>query len=132
MYKLKITVTQEILDSPHTCKKNTRHCAISLAVRDIFPEARVGLYYIAPFVSDEVAMSIPGLSVIRLDYELNEGMNFPLGDRMSSYIVDFDHGLPMKPASFDLEIPDWVIEKINIDEIKQILVDHPTLELIEA
>lgn len=127
--KLKITVTKEILKRSsycgigedaldiNICESIQTNCAIALAVRDIWPKARVDYDYIYPFGKEGVATMIA------------------LPKKISNWINRFDDATPrgrerMKPFSFDVEIPDKVIKKINIDEIRALLQNHSTLELI--
>lgn len=110
-YKLTISVTQEILDSPHTCKRSIYNCAIARAVKDIFPDATMAGDYWRPFGG----VFAPAKTTPEILH----------------FVLAFDRGEKMQPASFELEIPDWVIEKIDIEELKPLLVNHPTLELIE-
>lgn len=121
---LTITVTKEILERSKNCgilndgTLLSENCAISLAIRDIFPCAKIGDLDIFPFSID-------------VDHAI------PLPDIAKSFIWSFDHAAPearvlMQPLSFDIELPDWVIEKIDISELKPLLENHSTLKLQTA
>lgn len=122
MTKLKITVTKEILKRSKYCGVKGKglddlasNCAIALAVRDVFPQAIVG--------------------VDRICFGLAEQMSI-LPKIAQNFINQFDRYGPdarplIKPISFEIEIPDSVINQINIDELKPLLTNHPTLELVE-
>ena len=121
MTKLKIKVTKEILERSKYCGGGdlnvSQNCAVALAVRDIFPKAAVDGDYIWP------------------DADIKEGL-MPLPREVSAYIIEFDNLYPqdrpkLPEIEFEVEIPDSVIEKINIEELKPLLQNHPTLQLIE-
>lgn len=121
MIKLKISVTKEILAQSMYCSKSasiaTSSCAISLAIRDIFPKASVWCSHINPKINPA-----------RYD-------TIPLPKEAGEFIKEFDELHPdsrllMEPISFEIEIPDAVLDQINIDELKPLLVNHPTLALV--
>lgn len=127
---LKIKVTKEILEKSRMCggddtkNKIGMNCAISLAVRDIFPDVWVGDMDIRFGRWDEDHFDVNDkITYIGLPY------------RVQMFIKEFDKTSPanrllMPEIEFEIEIPDAVIETINIDELKPLLVNHPTLELI--
>lgn len=123
--KLKIKVTKEILERSKNCKYNGKsdktgtgaNCAVALAVIDVFPDAWVNADSICPFFFNSFSKLIP----------------LPYNARY--FIYEFDKATAeerakMREEEFELGVPDWVIERINIDEIKPLLENHPTLELI--
>lgn len=122
--KLKIKVTKEILYKSRYCRSDeagaaAMNCAISLAVRDIFPNAFVGLV------------------LMYFDNNGKRGIGEAVKNHGStvSFINKFDVSSPeerikMPEYEFEIEVPESVIEKINIDELKPLLENHPTLELI--
>ena len=122
MTKLKIKVTKEILERSKMCgtddgKSVSQNCAVAHSVRDILPNAAVDGDNIWPNSS------------------LNDEL-IPLPIEAKIYISKFDYTHPddrpsLPEIEFEIEIPDSVIEKINIDEIKPLLINHPNLELIE-
>ncbi len=121
--KLKIKVTKEILERSMWCatsvadeKSAMGNCAIALACREIFPKCRVGFtrIFIGPF-----KISIPE-SACDLIYEFDKLSRKPL------------KRLLMEPLEFEVDLPDALIERINIDEVREILKESETLELVEA
>ncbi len=117
--KIKIKITKDIVLSAHPCK--AAECAFALAVRDIFPDARVKRFSIYPF---SYMRSVEAMS-----------MCFPISAEMTKFIDWFDTSTQKEKEKFterefELEIPDWVIERINIDEVKTLLQDHPILMLV--
>lgn len=140
-YKLKINITKEILERSKFCNyipgtdrriswhqhrdnpslTPTINCAIALAVRDIFPLAQVEEETIEVYTEDNsdfpVLINLPG--------------------KAGYFIRNFDINTPeervsMKPISFEIDVPDQVIESINIDEVKDIISKKDILELIEV
>lgn len=117
---LKISVTKEILEKSKMCgigelKGRSKSCAIALAVRDIFPDASVGGNYFDAFQGFGETVRLP-----------QEAIQFILTfDSISP-----DERVRMIPIAFEVMIPDSIINQINIDELKPLLVNHPTLELI--
>lgn len=119
--KLQITVTKEMLEKSKNCYKDVSYaktnCAIALAIRDVFPRAEVLTTVIFP------DPDVRGM--IKLPYEASE------------FIELFDDAEPeqrceMDPISFEIDIPDTIINRINIDEIRPLLENHPTLKLVEC
>lgn len=120
MYSLEIKVTKEILERSKYCgvfdNKRASNCAIALAVRDIFPTACVGLF------------------------EIFEKENNPKGfarlpQKACDFISIFDFASveerPYLPElTFEIEIPDDIIQSIDISEITKTLTNHPNLKLI--
>jgi len=134
MTKLTIKVTREILKRSKMCGKDAlriiaTNCAVSLAVRDIFPDAWVGRTFIHPF----------GLTPAMIEEddefkEENDEYKILMPPKVRIFIADFDTSsaesrVRMPELEFSVNISDKVIEKINIDEIKSLLINHPTLIL---
>lgn len=118
MYTLKIKITKEILEKSKNCqdKDLERNCAISLAIRDVFPYASTDNSSICPF-SDDLEISLPKKAV--------------------SFIDEFDLSSPqervlMPEIEFSIRVKNKVIERINIDEIKPLLQNHHCLTLINS
>ena len=130
MTKLKIRVTKDILERSKYCGSHTEHCAVAQAVRDIFPKACVCHTHIFPF-------SIPfSGSPNDIIMNLGERNVIILPTAARDYILSFDRcsvegRVNLPEFEFEVEISDQIIEKINIEELKPLLQNHPTLELIE-
>jgi hypothetical protein len=114
--QLKISITKKIIEqSKHCGNKNDDHtigknCAIALALTDIFPNVCVGSYYISIF-----------------DYEKEQNLKIPLPIIAQQFIKLFD-GFYLTPRlrlllpefDFTIDVPDEVIEQINIDEVRDL------------
>lgn len=125
MITLKIKITKEILKQSMNCgytpetegsKNIGNNCAVSLAIKYIFPNAYVGGHAI--FFSQNIFNCTMAL----------------LPKNVTEFIQTFDRSSPygrmiITPIEFEIQIPDEVISQINIDEIRPLLVNHPTLEL---
>lgn len=121
--KLTITVTKEILEKSKMCGQPDgprfipENCALALAVREIFPAASVSGRYLRPF-----------------GYEIGNDAELWMPESMTRFIHLFDRtpceqrpNLPEQ--TFELELPDWVIDRIDISEITRALENHPNLKL---
>lgn len=130
MTKLKIKVTKEVLKKSFLCGYGeieqgstdyNQNCAIALAVRDIFPKAEVTKTLIFP-----------------LGRHFNEyALNIDLPEEAVDFVQEFDEAyhtpsdrLELPELEFEIDIPDELVERINIDELKPLLINHPTLELV--
>lgn len=139
MTKLRINVTKEILFKTRMCAgvftyvENTKeegigaNCAISVAIRDLFPDAWVGTDRIYFDAYNDQGMFDWGKE--------NQLITSALPEIARNFIREFDRKTPeermaMNPLSFEIEIPDIVIDTINIDEVKALLTNHPTMELV--
>lgn len=122
--KIEIKITKEVLRRSMWCgvdnsKPRSQSCAIAVAIRDIFPSACVGFPDIA----------LQGRYKPRCVKLPNEALSF---------IRDFDMlvNVPEKRLnfpefSFEIDVPDEVIERIGIEEAKAILERSETLNLVE-
>lgn len=115
---LKIKITKEILYKSRFCSSMPwENCAISLAIRDILPNAAVCSKHIYPhgYEKETDKIRLPRIA-----------KNFIREFDVSSVFIREN----MPEIEFEIDIPDSVIERINIDEIKSLLVNHPTLEFV--
>lgn len=125
--RLRINITKDLLNRAKDCKVTLpggfgKNCAIALGIIDILPDACVNETDCINFVREEDGREI---------YYACSGLPIEAQD----FIDSFDSLLPeerikMKPFSFEIEVPDAVIDKISIDELKESLINHPTLELV--
>lgn len=126
MTKLKIKVTKDILKRSMYCTNDfniATNCAIAVAVRDIFPNASVGLYCMHA-------------NIFREDTDF-KNPDIGLPDEATNFIKRFDRlaSLPeqrllLPELEFEVEIPDVIVDSIDIEGIKKLLQNHPTLELV--
>lgn len=121
-YKIKIKVTREILERSRNCPTGclaVKSCAFSLAFRDIFPNASVRTNYIDPFDED------------RLDSYFETTLEMRRFIRIFDSLQPYER-VAMFPQDFELELPDWVIERIGIKEVDRILENSETMEKIKV
>lgn len=111
--KILIKVTKEILERSKGCQRQSDSCAISQAVREIFPAALV----------------ISGV--------INTGFNYAieLPEAATCWYIVFDRSTnqqieAMPEFSFEIDVPNEVIEKIGLGEVYKILSESKTLELV--
>ncbi len=112
---LRISITKEILARcVHCGKDNQEHlipttCAVATALMEMFPQVYVTSYFIFPFGIDhrqEQALRIPLPLVAQQFIQLFDG--FTLTPNLRLLLPEFD---------FTIDVPDEVVEQINIDEL---------------
>ena len=117
---IKIHVTEKILRESMYCPvgkiKTLSNCAIAIAVREIFPKAKVHHNSIEPFGEEDK-------DVIWLPIEAVD------------FISDFDYAKPierivMERLAFDVDVPDSIIQRIGIEEVNGVLETSETLEKV--
>lgn len=120
MITIKITVTKEIIMRSRPNEPNG--CAFATAVRDILPKAAVMDDRIFPFG--------------RTDEEMKE--HFPITDEMAEFIQAFDKTTDLSATAdqlgdreFEVEVPDWVVDRIDIEDVRKFLENHPNLAVVE-
>lgn len=124
--KIRIHVTKEILRESMYCPSGShvtiKNCAIANAIHCIFPDAAVDYWYIH---LDGYTWNDESDNKIRIPTEATQ------------FIMQFDNlctkpeaRLDMPEMSFDIDVPDAVIERIGIDEAKDIISKSKTLELV--
>jgi hypothetical protein len=120
--QLHIAITKEILEQCKNCgnekeaHKIGNNCAVATALIHIFPDVYVSGYYIFP---------------LGIEYEGEQGLRIPLPVVAQQFIKLFD-GFYLTPRlrlllpafEFTIDIPDEVIEQINIDEIWALIEDY--------
>ena len=117
--QLKISITKEIIEHCKNCGNQNeenevfKNCAIAVALMDVFPDVYVTNYYIFPFGIEYEklqALKIPLPIVAQQFIKLFDG--FRLTPRLRLMLPEFD---------FMIDIPDNVIEQINIDEVRELI-----------
>jgi hypothetical protein len=124
-YRLKIKITKQILKDSMMCgsefdEKTPTNCAVALAVREIFPDAGIGRTLIRPFRST-----------------LRRYLSIELPKDATDYIRLFDslHKTPeqrlaLPEFEFEVDVSEDIISQINIEEVKEVLKNSKTLELV--
>ena len=131
--KILIKVTKDILKKSSACSlvpgRVTENCAVALAVRDLFPEARVGFKTIRFFDNEEKIISeLPfeaQLFIRKFDdiRSLRQWKHFSDADVMATR-----EALP--EFFFEIDVPQEVIDRIGLSEVYRVLSESKTLELI--
>ena len=126
----KITISKDILYKSQYCGTDKllgsveNNCAIAIAVRDLFPLAYVNADHIYPFGFDAgnyEQLRIPLPEVAKQFIKLFDG--FVLTPRLRLLLPEFD---------FRIDIPDEVIERIDIDDIKKWILNKTPQELVNS
>lgn len=125
-YKLKIKITKQILKDSMMCgtidsrkagNSISKSCAVALAVREVFPNAIVGPSTIRPVSTIFTEIKLPKDAT---DYIL-------LFDSLTSRP---EARLALPEFEFEIRIPEVVINQINLDEVREVLKNSKTLELV--
>jgi hypothetical protein len=140
--KLKIKVTKEVLKKTQYCAvgrhnlpegipyvaalATTTSCAIAVAVRDIFPRARVSpsiIQLTSDIPLQHIFVELPdnARSFIKEFDSLREAAGFDRG---------FDKRLEMDELEFEIEVPEEVIDSIGIEDYMTKVEKSETLELV--
>jgi len=116
--QFKIAITKEIIAHCKNCDagNETRienNCAIAFALADIFPKVYVTNFCIFPFGIEgdkEKDIKIPLPVIAQQFIKLFDGFSF--SPKLRLLLPEFE---------FMIDIPDEVIEQINIDEVRELL-----------
>lgn len=112
--KILIKVTKDVLRQSMHCSLDqaTSNCAISVAVRHLLPDAKVLPNFIT---TPDACMLLPREAQL--------------------FIYAFDNATPeqrlaLPEISFEIDLPNEVIEMIGIGEVYKVLSESITLELV--
>ena len=113
--QFKITISKEIIAQCKNCGTDNdarlveNNCAIAIALADIFPKVYVTNLFIFPFGIDS-ELKIPMPLIAQQFINLFDGFRLMPGLRI------------LLPAfEFTIDIPDEVVEQINIEEVKELI-----------
>jgi hypothetical protein len=122
--KLQINITKKILSRAMFCGTalatgaTSENCAIALAVRDLFPQAIV--------TTDTI-------------YYMCINANSLLPTEARAFIEVFDdlveipeNRLNLEEFSFEINVPEEVIDSIGLEQVHAILENHTTMQLITS
>ncbi len=121
--KLQINITKDILKRSmmcgvYSCDDVSDNCAIALAVKDLFSKATVGISMI--------------------HYNDGNGRS-DLPNVAKKFISTFDRlsgspkeRLDLPEFSFEIEVPNEVIDQIGLEQVYSILENHKSMQLIES
>lgn len=124
--RIKVNVTPDVLERSKMCgikkKYKSDSCAIALAFIDLFENARVGN-------TEAWLITYPEKR------EFDSKSRIELPQVATNFIKKFDKLSPservlMQPFSFEIEVPEYVIEKIGIGQIYKVLSESSTLEMV--
>lgn len=124
--KILIKITKDVLRRSAMCDSEVgRNCAVGLAIVEIFPTAWVGGSSI--HIYDQVPDCV-------LVHECCSVCSLALPTAASTFIYRFDHSTPaerllLPEFSFEIEVPQQLIDSIGIGEVYRILSESKTLEL---
>ena len=116
--QFRIAITKEIIANCKNCgagdeTRIENNCAIAFALADIFPKVYVTNFCIFPFGIDgdkEKNLKIPIPPIAQQFIKLFDGFRFT--PKLRLLLPEFE---------FIIDIPDKVIEQINIDEIRDLI-----------
>lgn len=108
--KIEIEVTQAHIEAGLPCAAN--HCAIALAMKEVFP-------YVMVTGRD-----------IHLDTSQDSSLMVDVPLEVNRFITAFDSGLGVAPFKFKLEIPDEVIQVIRLPNLESLLNEAQHLHLV--
>jgi hypothetical protein len=116
--QLKIGITKQIIEQCKHCGNENgkqvigENCAVAIALTDIFPNVYVTGDHILPFGIDyenqqDIKITLPVIA--RQFIKLFDG--FCLTPKLRLLLPEFE---------FTIDIPDEVVEQINIDDVKKL------------
>lgn len=128
--QFRIRITKDIIEQCKNCGTGSdqsaipRNCAIAFALQDIFPEVYVTNFYVFPFgINDanrkDVKILLP--EIAQQFIKLFDG--FYLMPNLRPLLPEFE---------FEIDIPDEVIDAINIDEIKEIIKSRNIMRTLQV
>ena len=122
--KLKVKVTKEITRQAMWCGTNgsspSENCQVALAVRGIFPTAIIGYNRMCiPIHNKSYGINLPG--------KAKKGIRV-----FDSLEKTPEKRLDLPEYEFEIDIPDEVIDQLDISDIKEFLKDSKTLEVLET
>lgn len=141
--KIQVNITKEILRQSMNCpvpqtKKASeeamvgQNCAIGKAIFNLFGDKSF-------VMKTRIVIDINGIDGIKImnDREYSPSLiNIEIDEEVAIFINDFDNFSPekrleMAPFSFEIELPEEVINLIGISEITKILEETPSLDLVK-
>ncbi len=128
--QFKIRITRDVIEQCKNCDATndqseiSRNCAIAFALQDIFPVVYVTNYYIFPFgISDEKRKDIKIVLPVVAQQFIKLFDGFSLMPNLRLLLPEFE---------FAINIPNEVIDEINIDEIKGIIKSRDIIQTAHA
>lgn len=142
--KILVKVTKDILERSRFCattdllnNKVGQNCAIGLAIFDLFGNnswvsENAILFFINGIKFTQVKSMFSNMDYSILD---KEDYQFTLPEEVTEFIKRFDSSTPderlnMKLISFEIDVPNEVIDQIGIGQAYKVLSESKTLELV--
>jgi hypothetical protein len=123
--KLRIKITGDILKKSMLCGHGEEmvlnNCAVALACREIFPDCYVDDSYLRPFGNrnnEELFIKLPPAARIFIR-------------RFDSLASQPELRLNLPETEFEVELPQQLVDAINIEDLLQVLKSSSTLELLD-
>lgn len=120
--KIKINVTKDVLERSKMCGfvpgLITENCMLAIALKDLFPYSVV------------VVTTVNLLGGFGADYDQIKLPKNAIKHREIFDCLQPNGRANMSPFSFEIEVPEYVIEKIGLSQIYKVLSESPTLELV--
>ena len=136
--KIQINITKEVLERSSMCGRNgeqiNSNCAIALAVREIMPQAHVTGWFIVP--TDELYNEFDKKYTTSMRCVQGDERVINLPETAMNFISKFDCKSPefrvqMDEISFEIDVPNEVIDMIGLSEVYRVLSESKTLELVK-
>lgn len=126
--KLTVKITKEILKESMMCGTDdcfiAENCAVTKAIKDFFPLAKTEEREVFPFWRHQDTLRATS-NTIRLPRIATD------------FIIDFDslsrdpeQRLLLPEFSFEIDVPDEVINQIGLKEVEKILSESKTLSMV--
>lgn len=123
MTTILVRVTKEILAETRYCGNTahtgllSRNCAIAQALKAIFPQVSVGHNYVYIQTSRKTMIQLPS-NVATFIYEFDR-LRFKPEQRLS-----------LTPITFELNVPNELIDEIGITQLKDLINETDNLVLV--
>jgi hypothetical protein len=128
--KILIKITKDVLKRSAMCGIEKLYkgdsCAVALAIIDFLPYSSVGKNEVYPFYHSPI-------NYYKLLPKYEDAIKLP--SAAEEFISTFDALSPeqrieMPEISFEIEVPDSVIQKIGIGQVYKVLSESKTMELV--
>jgi hypothetical protein len=129
--KLRIDITKDILEQSKHCENFRRgqNCAIGRAIHNVFPFSVVGtdniyFYKSHPYHGDNCTL-IDGKQITTSELPIIARQFISMFDRTNA-----EGRVAMPEISFEIDVPQEIIDTIDISEVERIISETPHLNLV--
>lgn len=126
--RIKIKVDKSVLEKSKNCGALmcTTNCAVAVAMREIFPTARVNNVAIGYYRNEEDGKGYDFIGISTLPIEARAFIN--LFDR-----TPVNERIHLPETEFEINVPDEVIDQIKIKgDLEEIFAQSSTMSLVKA